>query len=331
MRVVFIQGGGIGVDQEAAVRRVVAAAGAEIDWLTIHAGRAAVERGEPPLPPRLADAVRSCGFALKTKLLDAPPHSGARANVQLRRELGLFASVRPLVSYAGLPLRFPDIDMLVVREITEDLYSAIEHEIVPGVVQSIKVVTEAACLRFFRFVFALARQRGRQSVHCIHKANILKKADGLILDCFRRVAAEHPEIRPKELIVDNACMQLVSRPQQFEVMAAGNLYGDLLSDLGAGLVGGVAASYGINHGDGVRVYESIHGGTIEVVGADKANPLPLLLSAVELLRDLGQTGPADRVKAAVQAVLAAGRVRTADLGGTAGTHDFTDAVIAALG
>src|SRR5439155_12582492 len=200
-------------------------------------------------------------------------------NVELRRALGLFASVRPLRSLRGLPGRFDGIDVLLVREITEDLYAAIEHEVVPGVVQSLKVVTEAACLRFFRFGFELARKQGRKTIHCIHKANILKLADGLFLECFRRTAAKYPDIQPKEMIVDNGCMQLASRPHQFEGLVAGNLYGDLLSDLGAGLIGGISATGAISHGDGVRVYEAIHGGPIEVIGKDRANPLPLLSPA----------------------------------------------------
>src|SRR5947209_5932433 len=224
--------------------------------------------------------------------------------VGLTRDLGLFASVRPIRNLAGLPSRFENLDVLLVREITEDLYTAIEHEIVPGVVQSLKVVTEAACLRFFRFGFELARKQGRKSVHCIHKANILKLADGLFLECFRRVAAQVPEIRPLEMIVDNACMQLASRPQQFEVLVAGNLYGDLLSDLGAGLIGGISATAAVSHGDGVRVYEAIHGGTRDAVGgADRANPLPLLSPALEMLCDLGEVEPSRRIRRAVETVL----------------------------
>jgi isocitrate dehydrogenase (NAD+) len=189
-----------------------------------------------------------------------------------------------------------------------------------------------SCLRFFRFVFELARRHGRKTVHCVHKANILKLADGLFLDCFRRTAREFPEVTPRELIVDNACMQLVSRPRQFEVIAAGNLYGDLLSDLGAGLIGGISNAEGINHGDGVRVYESIHGGPREAVGGpDRANPLPLLMPALELLTDLGQGEPARRIRAAVERVLTEGTVRTRDLGGTAGTQEMTEAIVGALG
>ena len=334
-KIVFIQGGGIGFDQEQSVRRILSAAGVAIDWRDFPAGWAAQAQGLPPLPDEMIRAVRDTGMALKTKLLAAP--SGAsnyglptNYNVQFRKALGLYASVRPVQNLHGLPSRFRDVNFLLVREITEDLYATSEHEIVPGVVQSFKIVTEAACLRFFRFAFDLAVKRGRKSIHCIHKANILKVADGLYLDCFRRMAQDFPRIDPKEMIVDNCCMQLVSRPQQFEVLAAGNLYGDLLSDLGAGLVGGIAATSAINQGDDVRVYEAIYGGSRESIGADRANPLPLILPALDMLKDLGESAAAQRVLLALESVLQEGTTRTADLGGKAGTAEFTDAVLRCL-
>jgi isocitrate dehydrogenase (NAD+) len=329
-RVVFIQGGGLGRDLEPAVRRILAAAGVKIEWEVFEAGHAAMEQGREPLPRDMLAAVRETGLALKTKLLQPPAGGAPNFNVQLRRELGLFASVRPLRNLQGLPARFRSVNILLIREITEDLYTAIEHEIVPGVVQSLKVVTEAACRRFFRFTFELARAQGRRRIHCIHKANILKLADGLFLDCFRQAAREFPEIEPREMIVDNCCMQLVTNPGQFDVLATGNLYGDLLSDLGAGLIGGISATVGVNHGDGVRVYESIHGASRETVGADRANPLPLLFPALELLRDLGEEAAASRILAAVEGVLVAGRVRTPDLGGAAGTMEMAEAIVAGL-
>lgn len=338
-KVVFVQGGGVGFDQEAAVRRVLEAAGVQVDFDVHTAGRAAIEQGREPLPAGMFAAIRACGVALKTKLLQpkgavTPTAHGPKVppnfNVAFRRRLGLFASVRPVHNLAGLPSRFIGVDFLLVRETTEDLYTASEHELVPGVVQSFKVVTEVACLRFFRFAFELARRHGRKSVHCVHKANILKMADGLFLDCFRRVAAEFPEITAKDLIVDNTCMQLVSRPQQFEVLAAGNLYGDLLSDLGAGLVGGVSATAAVNHGDGVRVYEAVYGAGYEAVPEDAANPLPLILPAVKMLRDFGETAAADRIRRAIEAVLTDGKVRTRDIGGTATTTEFTDAILSRL-
>jgi isocitrate dehydrogenase (NAD+) len=217
-----------------------------------------------------------------------------------------------------------------MRELTEDLYAAIEHEIVPGVVQSIKVVTESACRRFFRFAFEWARDAGRAMIHCVHKANILKLADGLFLEAFRSVAGDFPEMQTREIIVDNCCMQMVSRPQQFDVLVMGNLYGDIVSDLGAGVVGGVSATAGINIGDGVKVFESFHGGSRETIGVDRANPLPLLLPAIDLLEATGHREAARRILTAVEAVLMEGKVRTQDLGGHSGTNEMAQAIAAAL-
>jgi len=329
-QVVFLQGGGVGLDQEAALRSIFEAAGAQVDWLVFDAGGEAIRKGLSPLAEPMLDAIRRVGVALKTKLLRPEPGDFPNYNVELRRRLGLFASVRPLRNLDGLPARFQSVDILLVREVTEDLYSSIEHEIVPGVVQSLKIVTEAACRRFFHFVFQLARQAGRKSVHCIHKANILKLSDGLVLEVFRQTAREYPDIEPKEMIVDNCCLQLVRRPQQFEVLACGNLYGDLLSDLGAGLVGGISTAVGIDYGQGVRVYDAIHGAPLEAVGAGRANPLPLLMPALEMLQYLGQAEAARRIRLAVTAVLHQGRVKTPDLGGQATTREMADAIIAAL-
>src|SRR5205085_47333 len=282
LRVTLIQGGGSGLDQVPAAQEVLRAAGADVEWDQHLAGWAAMETGLPPLPEPLLRSVRETGVALKTMLLqppgkapvESPRKEAGNFNVQLRRELGLFASVRPLKNIAGLPARYSGVDMLVVRELTEDLYASIEHEIVPGVVQSIKVVTESASRRFFRFAFDYARARGRKTVHCVHKANILKLADGLFLEAFRTVAKEYPDLQAREIIVDNCCMQLVSRPQQFDVLVMGNMYGDLVSDLAAGVVGGISATAGINVSEGIRVYEAFHGGRREDIGVDRANPLP---------------------------------------------------------
>ena len=338
-KVVFVQGGGLGEDQEQAVRRLFEAARVPVEFDVHLAGRASLEQGGEALPKSTFDAIRACGVALKTKLLQPKgagmptahgPAVPTNFNVAFRRGLGLFASMRPVHNLPGVPSRFTGVDFILMREITEDLYTASEHEIVPGVVQSFKIVTETACVRFFRLTFELARKHGRKSVHCVHKANILKMADGLFLDCFRRVAGEFPDVTPKDLIVDNTCMQLVSRPQQFEMLAAGNLYGDLLSDLGAGLVGGVSTTAAINRGEGVTVYEAVYGASHENVLPDVGNPLPLILPAVEMLKDLGETTAADRIRNAVETVLVEGKVRTRDLGGTASTTAFTDAIIARM-
>lgn len=328
LTVALIQGGGAGYDLVAAVRLVLDAAGVGITFEEHVAGQEAIARGQPGLPPALLDAVKKHGRALKTWLRPAVEAPHTNYNVLLRRELGLFASVRPLKNLKGLPARFQGVDMLVVRELTEDLYASIEHEIVPGVVQSIKVVTESASKRVFRFAFDYARKAGRKAIHCVHKANILKLADGLFLEAFRAVARDYPDLLCKEIIVDNCCMQMVARPQQFDVLVMGNLYGDIVSDLGAGVVGGINATAGINIGEGIQVFEAFHGGAEADPG--RANPLPLLLPAIDLLNEVGEKEQARRVLAAVEQVLTDGTIRTPDLGGTAGTLDMARAVAAAL-
>lgn len=330
LRVTLIQGGGAGFDQVPAVQKILDAAGVRIDWEEHLAGSASVEAGGAPLPPAMVESVRRNGLALKTKLLPALGPTAANYNVLFRRELGLFAALRPIRNLAGLPARHQGVNLVVVRELTEDLSMAIEHEIVPGVVQSLKVVTEAACRRFFRFTFEWARAAGRKTVTCVHKANILKLADGLLLDAFRATARDFPELATREVIVDNCCMQMVLRPQQFDVLAMGNFYGDLISDLAAGVVGGISATSGINVGDGVRVYEAFHGGRREVIGENHANPLPLLLPALDLLRDTDQAEAAARILRAAEAVLVERAVRTPDLGGDGTTAQMTAAIIRAL-
>ncbi len=344
LKVTLVQGGGAGLDQVPAVQHILSAADVAIDWDEHVAGWASLERGGPALPPAMLDSVRSTGLALKTKLLPAPDPVQDRKpgthrkevgnfNVQLRRELGLFASVRPLKNLPALPARFQGVDMLVIRELTEDLYAAIEHEIVPGVVQSIKVVTDAASRRFFRFAFEWTRAAGRKAVTCVHKANILKLADGLFLDAFRAVARDYPDMQTREIIVDNCCMQMVSKPQQFDVLVMGNLYGDIphqQATWAPGVVGGISATHGINVGDNLRVYECFHGGSREEIGENTANPLPLLMPALDLLEATGHTEPARRISAAVARVLMDRHTLTRDLGGKATTAEMADAIIAGL-
>jgi isocitrate dehydrogenase (NAD+) len=329
-RVTLIQGGGMGLDQAPAVLHIVERSGVRIDWDEHLAGWAAMERGSPALPEALLQSARSTGVVLKTRLLP-PPGEARNYNVELRRALGLFAAVRPLKNLPGLPSRFQGVDMLVIRELTEDLYAAIEHEVVPGVVQSLKVVTETASRRFFRFAFDWTRQAGRKTVTCVHKANILKLADGLFLEAFRSVARDFPDLATKEIIVDNCCMQMVSRPQQFDVLVMGNLYGDLVSDLGAGVVGGTSATHGINVGEGIRLYDAIHGGSRDEIGVNRASPLPLLLPAVDLLESLGHGEAAARIQGAIARVLTERRALTPDLGGEATTSEMAEAIVAALG
>ena len=330
LRVTLIQGGEIGHDLVPAVKRVLDAAGVAVTWDEHIAGYEAIKQGLDPLPAPMLESVRRNGLALKTKLMADPARPLVNFNVQMRRTLQLYASVRPLKNLRGLKARFDNVDMLVIREITEDLYAAIEHEIVPGVVQSLKVVTEAASLRFFRFAFRWAQDAGRKVIHCVHKANILKLSDGLFLEAFRATAKEFPEMQAKEIIVDNCCMQMVSRPKQFDVLVMGNLYGDIVSDLGAGVVGGISATAGINIGDGIQCYECFHGAGRERVGIDRANPLPLLLPAIDLLEGVGQKEAAERILHAMESVLSEGVTRTPDLGGTATTSAMTDALVRAL-
>ena len=330
LRVTLIQGGEIGHDLVPAVKRIFDAAGVAIAWEEHVAGYEAITQGLEPLPAPMLDSVRRNGLALKTKLMPDPAKALVNYNVVLRRKLQLYASVRPLKNLRGLKARFDMVDMLVIREITEDLYAAIEHVIVPGVVQSLKIVTEAASKRFFRLAFRWAHEARRKVIHCVHKANILKLSDGLFLEAFRAAAKEFPQIQAKEMIVDNCCMQMVSKPQQFDVLVMGNLYGDIVSDLGAGVIGGISATAGINIGDGIQVYECFHGAGRQRVGVDRANPLPLLLPAIDLLDGAGQKEAAARILSATEKVLSDGSCRTADLGGTATTTAMTDAVIRAL-
>ncbi len=327
MRVTLVQGGGAGYDQVPAAKRILREAGVAIDWDEHLAGLPALEQGREALPPELFASVKSTGLALKTKLLSPVGKKEHNFNVLFREQLGLFASVRPLRNLPGLPARFQSVDFVVIRELTEDLYAAGEHEIVPGVVQSIKVVTEAACKRFFRFALDWTRQMHRKQVACVHKANILKMADGLFLDTFRLTAKDFPDIQTRELIVDNCCMQMVLKPQQFDVLVMGNLYGDLISDLGAGVVGGISATSGHNVGEGTHVYETFHGGQLQ---ANRANPLPLLLPAIDLVEHIGKSEAAARIRQAIATVMLAGKIRTPDLGGQATTTEMTDALVNAL-
>jgi isocitrate dehydrogenase (NAD+) len=358
LRVTLVQGGASGYDQVPAVKEILCGAGVRIEWDEYLAGWASLEQKGEALPAAMLESVRTTGLALKTRLL--PPPTQARSasegttptrsvsegritnpsygdsagkvgnyNVQLRRELGVFASVRPLKNLPGLPARFHNVDMLVIRELTEDLYAAIEHEIVPGVVQSIKVVTESASRRFLRFAFEYARSAGRKAIACVHKANILKQADGLFLEAFRAMAREFPDLQTRELIVDNCCMQMVLKPQQFDVMVMGNLYGDIVSDLAAGIVGGVSAAAGINFGAGLVVYESLHGGET-AIPPGRANPLPLLLPALHLLEAQGEKSAARRIRTAVGQVLTERRALTTELGGRATTAEMVQAILAAL-
>ncbi|MBK6849412.1 MAG: NAD-dependent isocitrate dehydrogenase [Proteobacteria bacterium] len=328
-RVVLIPGDGIGPSICDAVVRIVEAAGADLQWETHHAGARLAETGADPLPPTLLDAIRSCRVALKGPLTTPVGKGYSSLNVRLRKQLDLYANLRPARSLPGVPSRYQEVDLIVVRENTEGLYSGIEHEVVPGVVESLKIMTRHACLRIARFAFEHARRHARRRVTAVHKANIMKLADGLFLDCFREVAGEYPAISADDCIVDAAAMKLVLDPHGFDVVVMENLYGDILSDLCAGLVGGLGVTAGANLGPECAVFEAVHGSAPDIAGRNLANPTALLQAGVMLLDHLGQGAVAARVHQALARTLVEG-VRTRDLGGSASTTEFTEAVVARL-
>ena len=330
--IVLIPGDGIGPDVTGATRRVLEAAGLDVQWVELPAGATAVEHGySDVLPPETLAAIRTHKVALKGPVT-TPVGKGFRSvNVQLRQALDLYAAVRPVRNLPGVTTRFDGVDMVIVRENTEGLYSGIENAVVPGVVTSLKVATEKGCTRIARWAFRYATRRHRRKITVFHKANIMKLTDGLFLTCARKIQEEeYPNIEYEETIIDAGCMKLVQDPTRFDVLLMENLYGDLVSDLCAGLVGGLGVVPGANIGDDAAVFEAVHGSAPDIAGKGVANPLACLMSGVMMLNHLHEEALADRVKGAYNAVLAEGVVRTRDLGGAAGTDEFTDAVIAHL-
>jgi isocitrate dehydrogenase (NAD+) len=328
--VTLIPGDGIGTEVAAATVRVLEAAGAELAWEPQVVGMEALQRFGDPLPPAVLESIRRNRVALKGPVTTEVGGGFQSINVQLRQKLDLYANLRPTRSLPGIPHRFENVDLVVVRENTEDLYSGLEHVVVPGVVESLKIITEKASTRIARFAFDHARRHGRKRVTAVHKANIMKLSDGLFLDCFRRVAADYPDIRADDRIVDNMCMQLVIRPEEWDVLLLENLYGDIVSDLCAGLVGGLGVVPGANLGLDYAVFEAVHGSAPDIAGRDLANPLALIRSAILMLYHLRKDEVAMRVGAAIRKVIVVDRVLTRDLGGDATTTRFTDAVVAAL-
>jgi isocitrate dehydrogenase (NAD+) len=329
--VTLIPGDGIGPEVVDAAVRVIEAAGARIAWDVQLAGKAAFEKLGTPIPEPLIASIRRTRIALKGPLETQIGRVGYRSvNVALRKTFDLYANVRPIKSLPGVRTAFSDVDLVVVRESTEDLYSGIEHQIAPGVVESVKVITARASRRIARFAFELARREHRRGVVAIHKANIMKLSDGLFLACARQVAKQYPRIHYTELIVDNACMQLVRRPENFDVLLLENLYGDIVSDLCAGLVGGLGVVPGANFGARTAIFEAVHGTAPDIAGKDRANPLAVIFSGVMLLRHVGQARPADRIERAARRLLAEGRTRTRDLGGKATTSEVVKRLIARL-
>jgi isocitrate dehydrogenase (NAD+) len=329
--VTLIPGDGIGPEVTAATLRVLEAAGADLEWERHAAGAEAVERCGEPLPAAVLESIRRNGVALKGPVTTPVGKGFQSVNVQLRQKLDLYANLRPVRSLPSVPARFEGVDLVVVRENTEGLYKGLEHEVVPGVVESLKIITAAASTRIARFAFDYARANGRKRLTAVHKANIMKLSDGLFLSCFREVAAEYPELEADDRIIDNLCMQLVLQPERFDVLVLENLYGDIVSDLCAGLVGGLGLVPGANLGDGVAVFEAVHGSAPDIAGQNIANPLALIRSAILMLRHLGMDDVAERVRGALRAVIVERRIMTRDLGGTATTSGFADAVVAELG
>jgi isocitrate dehydrogenase (NAD+) len=329
-KVTLLPGDGIGPEVVAAAVRVLSATGIAFEWETESAGASAIGKHGDALPERVLESIRRNKVALKGPMA-TPIGTGHRSvNVDLRKRLDLYASLRPVRTLPGIKSRYDGVDLIVVRENTEDLYSGLEHVVVPGVVESLKIITEKASTRIARFAFEYARAHGRKRVTAVHKANIMKLSDGLFLDCCRAVANGYPEVTYDEMIVDNTCMQLVLDPTRFDMLLLENLYGDIVSDLCAGFVGGLGLAPGANIGEAAAVFEAVHGSAPDIAGKNKANPMAVILSAAMLLDHLGENEAADRVRSAVNAVLQEGKKLTADLGGTAGTSEIAEAIAARL-
>jgi len=324
--ITLIPGDGIGPEVTDAVLAILQASGVSIDWERHLAGVQAFEQTGQTLPVDLIDSIRRNRVALKGPVTTPIAQGFTSVNVGMRKALDLYANLRPVWNLPGVPTRFSGVDLVIVRENTEDLYAGLEHEVVPGVVESLKIITDRASTRIAQFAFAYARRHGRTRVTAIHKANIMKQSDGLFLECARRIARGYADITYDERIVDAACMHLVMRPEQFDVLLLPNLYGDIVSDLCAGLVGGLGVVGAANLGTEMAVFEAVHGSAPDIAGKQLANPTALLLSAVLMLRHIEEERAADRIMRALGAVLGAGAVRTRDLGGTASTSAFADAV-----
>ena len=324
--ITLIPGDGIGPEVTAAVVRILERAGLDAEWESHLAGILALEQKGSTLPPELLESITRNKVALKGPLMTPVGKGFTSVNVGLRKTLDLFANLRPVWNLPSIVSRYENVDLVIVRENTEDLYAGLEHEVVPGVVESLKIITRVASTRIAKFAFEYARKHGRTRVTAVHKANIMKMSDGLFLSCVREVGAGYPDIVNDDRIVDAACMHLVMNPSQFDVLVLTNLYGDIVSDLCAGLVGGLGVVPAANLGTEIGVFEAVHGSAPDIAGKGLANPTALLLSAVLMLRHIDEGAIADRVVKAHADVLAEGTVRTRDLGGTASTNEFTDAI-----
>ncbi len=326
-RITLIPGDGIGPEVSHAAQRVLEAAGADIEWEIVEAGQKVVDKYGTPLPEYVFEAIKRNKVALKGPVTTPIGEGFQSVNITLRKQLNLYANVRPINSKYGISQRFLDVDMVIVRENTEDVYSGLEHDIVPGVAQTLKIITRAASERIAKFAFEYAQKNNRKTVQSVHKANIMKKSDGLFLKSCRDIAKNYPNIEYKEIIVDNCAMQIVMRPEQFDVLVMTNLYGDIISDLGAGLVGGLGLVPGVNYGDNIAIFEAVHGSAPDIAGKNIANPIALILSAELMMRYLDEEKVANRIKHAVIVLLTERIHLTPDMGGSSTTIELTDALI----
>jgi isocitrate dehydrogenase (NAD+) len=326
-KITLIPGDGIGPEVTKPTLAIIKAAGVKIDWETHLAGAEALKKHGSTIPKSLMDSFEKNRVALKGPVTTPVGEGFTSVNVALRQTFSLYANLRPIKNLPGVKARYQGIDLIVVRENTEGLYSGIEHEVIPGVVESLKIMTEKACTKISKFAFDFARRNGRKKVAAVHKANIMKMSDGLFLDCARKVAASYKTIGFSDVIVDNACLQLVINPWQFDVLLMENLYGDILSDLAAGLVGGLGVVPGANLGDKHALFEAVHGSAPDIKGKNIANPSAMIQAAIMMLRHLSEKAAANRISLALERVLMRGEVLTPDLGGTASTKKFGEAII----
>lgn len=328
--ITLIPGDGIGPEIIAATVRVIESTGIDVEWETHILGAQALEKYGTTLPDSAIDSIKKNRVALKGPVMTPVGKGFTSVNVGLRKALDLYANVRPVKALPNVECRYPELDLVIVRENTEGLYSGIEHVVIPGVVESLKVITEKASTRIARYAFEYARDNGRKKVTAVHKANIMKLSDGLFLECFHNVAKDFPEIEADDKIIDNCCMQLVMRPEQFDVLVMENLYGDILSDLCAGLIGGLGLAPGANIGEQGAVFEAVHGSAPDIAGQGIANPTAIMLSAIQMLLHIGEREAARAFESALLEVFAEGTTITKDLGGTAKTVEFANAIIAKL-
>src|SRR5277367_3796261 len=328
--ITLIPGDGIGPEVSHAVQEILAAAGVDILWDVIPARAEIERRGQDFMQSGVLESIRKNRVALKGPLATASVGGPPSINVGLRKALDLYANVRPVKNLEGVQARYLDVDIVLIRENTEDLYAGLEHTVVPGVVESLKIITEKASTRVAKFAFEFARKYGRKKIHAIHKANIMKLSDGLFLTSVRKVAEAYPDVEYKEIIVDNACMQMVLNPNQFDMLLLTNLYGDIMSDLAAGLVGGLGVVPSGNIGETVAVFEAVHGTAPDIAGKDVANPTALLMSAILMLDHINEVGAAKRIEDSLFTVYKVGKHLTRDVGGKSSTTEFTEAVIGTM-